>query len=163
MGAVQAAARSVRKDAPVYGATTLDDRLDVLGAQRRFQTSLLMTFALIALLLAGVGIYGLIRYSIATRLREISIRVAVGAQPRDILGMILREGMSLSLAGLALGLVCAAALGRLLSGLVFGVSATDPVTLVAVSVLLTTVSAAACYVPARRAARLDPLAALKGE
>ena len=107
----------------MYGVTTLEDRLGRFYAQRRFQTSLLIAFALVALLLAAVGIYGLIRYSIATRMREISIRMAVGAQRSDILRMILREGLTLSLIGLALGLVGAAWLGQLLSGLVFGVTA----------------------------------------
>ena len=163
LGAVQAAARQVEKDAPVYGAITLDERLARFNAQRRFQTSLLMAFALIALLLAAVGIYGLIRYSIATRRREISIRIAVGAQRGDILRMILREGLSLSLTGVAVGLAGALWLGQLLSGLVFGVTATDLPTFVAVAVLLTGVAMFASYLPARRAARIDPVAALKYE
>ena len=163
MATVQAAARQVEKDAPVYGVTTLEDRLNRFHAQRRFQTSLLIAFALVALLLAAVGIYGLIRYSVATRMREISIRIAVGAQRSDIFRMILREGLTLSLIGLALGLVGAVWLGQLLSGLVFGVTAADPVTFVAVSALLTAVAAAACYMPARRAARIDPVVALKYE
>jgi predicted permease len=160
---VQTAARQVEIDAPVYGATTLSDRLDRFNAQRRFQTSLLAGFALLALLLAAVGIYGLIRYSIATRRREISIRIAIGAQRGHILRMILREGLTLSFVGLALGLVGAAALGQLLSGLVFGVTTTDPLTFVAVSALLTTVATAASYLPARRAAGIDPAAVLKYE
>jgi predicted permease len=163
MGSVQAAVRQVEKGAPVYGVTTLDASLGQFQAQRRFQTSLLITFALIAMLLAAIGIYGLIRYSVATRMREISIRIAVGAQRGDILRMILREGLSLSLVGLGVGLVGAAALGRLLSGLVFGVTPIDPVTFVTVSVLLTLVAAAACYFPARRAARIEPVTALKYE
>jgi putative ABC transport system permease protein len=163
MAAVQAAARQVDKDAPVYGVTTLDARLGRFYEQRRFQTSLLLAFALVALLLAAVGIYGLIRYSVATRMREISIRIAVGAQRGDIFRMILREGLSLSLIGLALGLLGAAWLGRLLSGLVFGITAADPPTFVAVSTLLFVVAAAACYLPARRAARINPVVALKYE
>jgi putative ABC transport system permease protein len=160
---VQAAARQVEKGAPVYGATTLEDRLNRFHEQRRFQTSLLIAFALVALLLAAVGIYGLIRFSIATRMREISIRIAVGAQRSDIFRMILREGLTLSIIGLALGLVGAVWLGRLLSGLVFGITVADPVTFVAVSALLTAVAAAACYMPARRAGRINPIVALKYE
>ena len=160
---VQAAVRGVARDAPVYGVTTLDDRLGDFTAQRRFQTSLLLAFSLIALVLAAVGIYGLIGYSVATRLREISIRIAVGAEARDILQMILREGLSLSVIGLGLGLAGALWLSRYLSSLVFGVTPTDPITLVAVSILLTLVAAAACYLPARRAARVNPLSALKYE
>ncbi len=163
MGEVQAAVRGVAKDAPIYGVTTLDERLGVFGAQRRFQTTLLIAFALIAVLLAAVGVYGLMRYSIATRMREISIRLAVGAQRADILWMVFREGLSLSVTGLAIGLVGALWMGQLLSGLVFGITATDPPTFVAVSALLTAAAAAACYVPARRAARIDPVAGLKYE
>jgi putative ABC transport system permease protein len=163
MAAIQSAVRQVEKDAPVYGVTTLDASLGRFHAQRRFQTTLLIAFSLIALLLAAIGIYGLIRYSIATRKREIAVRMAVGAQGADILRMVLREGLSLSMVGLGVGLVGAAALGQLLSGLVFGVTPTDPITFVAVSALLTSVAVAACYFPARRAARIDPAAALKYE
>jgi predicted permease len=161
MEEVHTAVRRAAKDAPVYGVTTLQDRLGDFTAERRFQTSLLIAFSLIALLLAAVGIYGLIGYSVATRLREISIRIAVGAEGRDILWMILREGLALSVSGLVAGLVGAIWLSRFLSSLVFGVAATDPVTFAAVSVLLIAVAAMACYVPARRAARVDPLGALK--
>jgi len=161
MATVQGAVRQVAKEAPIYGVATLEDRMGVLSAQRRFQTSLLLAFAGIALALASVGIYGLMRYSVATRRREIGIRMAVGADRGAIVRMILREGLSLSLIGLVVGLVGAAWLGQLLSGLVFGVAPSDPPTFVAVSVLLTSVAAAACYLPARRAARIDAAAALK--
>jgi putative ABC transport system permease protein len=161
MANVQAAARSVEKDAPVYGVTTLEDRIGSFSAERRFQTLVLIVFSLAALLLAAIGVYGLVRYSVATRAREISIRIAVGAQSRDIVRMILREGLTLAIVGLAVGLVGALWLGQLLSGLVFGVSPTDPTTFVTVSVLLAAVAAAACYFPARGASRIDPLSALK--
>jgi putative ABC transport system permease protein len=163
MPAVQASVRQVTKDAPVYGVTTLEDRLGVLGAQRRFQTSLLIAFAAIALALSAVGLYGLVRYGVATRRREIGIRIAVGAAARDIVRMMLGEGLMLSAAGLAVGLAGALLLSRFLSSLVFGISATDPVTFTGVSALLTGVAWAACYLPARRAARLDPVSALKYE
>jgi putative ABC transport system permease protein len=161
MAAVQAAVRQVAKDASVYGVTTLEDRLGRLSALRRFQTFLLLAFAGIALALASVGIYGLMRYSVTTRRREIGIRMAVGADRAAIVRMILREGLSLSLIGLCVGLAGAAWLGQLLSGLVFGVAPSDPPTFVTVSVLLTSVAAAACYLPARRAAQIDATAALK--
>jgi putative ABC transport system permease protein len=163
MSAVQSAVRQVAKDAPVYGVTTLEDRLGSLSTQRRFQTSLLLAFAIIAVVLAAVGIYGLIGYSVAMRMREIAIRMAVGAETGTVLRMILREGMTLSVVGLLFGLAGALVATRFLSSLVFGVSTTDPVTFVGVSVLLTLVAMTACYVPARRAARIDPVAALKYE
>jgi putative ABC transport system permease protein len=141
----------------------LSDRLDRFNGQRRFQASLLTGFALVAVLLAAVGIYGLIRYSIATRRREIGIRIAVGAQRNDILRMILREGLTLSVVGLALGLAGAVALSRLLSGLVFGVATSDPATFIGASVLLTAVATIASYLPADRAAQIDAVAALKYE
>jgi putative ABC transport system permease protein len=146
-----------------YGGGTLYERLDAFQAERRFQTSLLTAFSMMALLLAAIGIYGVIQYSIATRTREIGIRMAVGAQRRDILGMVLGEGLKLSLAGVALGLVGALALGHVGSSLLFGVSAADPITYGLVSLLLTAVAAAGCYFPARRASRVDPLVALKYE
>ena len=163
MATLQAAVREVAKDGPVYGVSTLEDRMGALSEQRRFQTSLLLAFAVIALVLAAVGIYGLIRYSVTTRSREIGIRMAVGAHGGDILRLILREGLTLSVAGLIVGLLGALALTRFLSSLVFGISPTDPITFVAVSVLLTGVAMIASYLPARRAARIDPVAALKYE
>jgi predicted permease len=163
MATIQTAVRQASKDAPVYGVSTLEDRMGVLSAARRFQTSLLLAFAVIALVLAAVGIYGLIGHSVTTRSREIGIRMAVGADGGNILQMILREGLMLSLIGLACGLGGAVLLSRFLSSLVFGVTATDPTTFVGVSLLLTAVAAVACYVPARRAARVNPVAALKYE
>ncbi|NUR53493.1 MAG: FtsX-like permease family protein, partial [Acidobacteria bacterium] len=127
----------------------------------QFQMLLLTAFSGVALLMAIVGISGLLQYSIATRTQEIALRIAVGAQRGDIFRMILGEGLTLTLAGLTLGLVGAWWLGRAASSLLFGVTATDPLTYAAVSLLLTAVAAAACYFPARRAMTLDPIVALR--
>jgi ABC-type lipoprotein release transport system permease subunit len=162
-GAVQAAVRRVEKYAPVYGVTTLENRLGAFLTERRFQTSLLIGFAVVAMLIAAIGIYGLIQYSIAMRTREIGIRIAVGAQAGEIFRMILGEGLRLSLIGLAMGLVGALWLGRAGSSLLFGVTATDPLTFLTVSLLLIAIAVAACCFPARRATRVDPVVALRQE
>ena len=154
-GTLRAAVRRVEKNAPIYGVTPLEEQLGAYLAQRRFQTSLLIGFSVVALLMAAVGIYGLIQYSIATRTQEIGIRMAVGAQAGDIFRMIIGEGLTLSLTGLVLGLVGAWWLGRAGSSLLFGVTATDPLTFTTVSLLLTAVAIAACYFPARRAMKVD--------
>lgn len=160
-GAVQAAARRVEKQTPLYDVTTLEDALAASLMQRRFQTSLLIGMSLVALLMAAIGIYGLIHYSVATRTQEISIRMAIGAQRGDILRMIIREGLQLSVAGLVLGLVGALLVGQVSTSLLFGVAATDPLTFMTASLLLTTVAVAACYFPARRATTVDPIVALR--
>jgi putative ABC transport system permease protein len=160
-GALRAAVRSVEKNAPVYGVAPLEQRLGTYVAQRRFQTLLLAGFSIVALLMAAVGIYGLIQYSIATRTQEIGIRMAIGAQGGEIFRMILGEGLKLSLTGLLLGLVGALWLGQAGSSLLFGATPTDPLTLIAVSSLLIAVAVAACYFPARRAMKIDPIVALR--
>jgi predicted permease len=160
-GAVRAAVRRVEKNAPIYAVAPLEQQLGTYLAQRRFQTSLLIGFSVVALLIAAVGIYGLIQYSIATRTQEIGLRMAIGAQAGDIFRMIIREGLTLSLTGVAIGLVGALWLGSLASSLLFGVTASDPLTFTTVSLLLTAVAVAACYFPARRAMRVDPIVALR--
>jgi ABC-type antimicrobial peptide transport system permease subunit len=160
-GAVQATVRQVDKHALVYGVTTMEKQLGGFLTQRRFQTSLLIGFSVVALLMAAIGIFGLIQYSIVTRIPEIGIRIAVGAQAGEIFRMIIGEGLKLSLAGLALGLTGAVWLGRATSSLLFGVTATDPLTFLAVSLLMTVVAIAACYFPARRAMKIDPIVALR--
>lgn len=159
--ALRAAVRRVEKNAPVYGVVPLEQQLGAYLSQRRFQTSLLAGFSLVALLMAAVGIYGLIQYSIATRAHEIGIRLAVGAQAGAIFRMILGEGLKLSLSGWMLGLLGALWLGQASSSLLFGVAATDPLTFFAVSCLLIAVAVAACYFPARRAMKIDPMVALR--
>ena len=134
-GALRAAVRRVEKHAPIYGVAPLDEQLGSYLAQRRFQTSLLAGFSVVALLMAAVGIYGLIQYSVATRTQEIGLRMALGAEAGHIFRMMIGEGLTLSLTGLALGLVGAWWLGRAGSSLLFGVTATDPLTFTAVSLV----------------------------
>jgi putative ABC transport system permease protein len=160
-GALRAAVRRFEKNAPIFRVAPLEDQLGTYLTQRRFQTSLLTGFPIAALLMAAVGIYGIIQYSVATRTQEIGLRMAIGAQAGDIFRMIIGEGLALSLTGLATGLVGAWWLARAGSSLLFGVSAADPLTIVTVSLLLTAVAAAACYLPARRATEVDPIVALR--
>jgi predicted permease len=160
-GAVRAAVRRVDKNAPIYGLAPLERQLGAYLTQRRFQTALLTGFSLVALLMAAVGIYGLIQYSVATRTQEIGLRMAIGAQRGDIFRMMIGEGLALSLIGVALGLMAAWWLGSASSSLLFGVTASDPLTFATVSVLLTAVATAACYFPARRGTKVDPMLALR--
>jgi len=159
--ALRAAVRRVEKNAPIYGVATLEQQLGTYLNQRQFQTWLLTGFSVVALLMAAVGIYGLIQYSIATRTQEIGLRMALGAEASDIFRMMIGEGLTLSLTGLGFGLVGAWWLGRAGSSLLFGVTTSDPLTFMTVSLLLTAVTTAACYFPARRAMRVDPIAALR--
>jgi putative ABC transport system permease protein len=153
----------VEKNAPIYGVAPLEQQFGAYLTQRRFQTSLLTALSMVALLMAAVGIYGLIHYSVATRTREIGIRMAVGGRSGDIFRLIVREGLQLSVAGLTLGLLVALFVERVGSSLLFGVTATDPLTFTAVSLLFTAVAVAACYFPARRAMKVDPIVALRQE
>jgi putative ABC transport system permease protein len=120
-------------------------------------------FALTALLLAGLGIYGVISYIVSERTHEIGIRLALGAQRQNILRMVLRQGLTLAIIGAAVGFVCGLIVSHLMAGLLYGVRPTDPVTFAAVALLLIGVAALACYIPARRAIRVDPLVALRYE
>jgi predicted permease len=159
--AVRAAVRRVDADVPVYAVTTLDARLERSLAQRRFQTALLVAFASLALVLAAIGVFGVVHYMVATRTQEIGIRAAVGARRADILGLIVWEGAKLTAAGAAFGLAGALLVGRAGSGLLFGVTAADPLTFAGVTLLLVAVAAAACVLPAWRASRIAPLSALQ--
>jgi macrolide transport system ATP-binding/permease protein len=149
--------------ARVYAVTTLADWVDRSFWQIRWEVSVLSAFAALALLLSAVGLYGMISYQVTLRRREIGVRMAVGAQPADVFRLVLRQSMTSTLVGIAIGLILAAAIARLMAKLLYGVSSTDPLTYVAVSLLWLLVAAAACYLPARRASRVDPIAVLKVE
>ncbi|HYY99651.1 MAG TPA: FtsX-like permease family protein, partial [Pyrinomonadaceae bacterium] len=163
VGAVKARVWSVDSQIPLTKVLTMEEVAATSVAGRRFQTALLGVFALVALALAAVGIYGLISYSVGQRTHEIGVRMALGAGRRDILGLVVRQGLALACAGLAAGLAGSFALTRLLAGIVYGVSPTDPATYAALSLFLLLVALLACYLPARRATKVDPMEALRYE
>ncbi len=159
--AVRHAVHSIDKDLPVTGVESFPDAVGQSISQERFRTFVLGSFSAIALLLAAVGIFGVISYSASQRRHEIGIRMALGAQRRDVLRLILGHGAKLALFGLGVGVVFALLLTRLMASLLYSVSATDPLTFSAVAVVLLGVALTACYVPARRAMRVDPMVALR--
>jgi putative ABC transport system permease protein len=151
------------KDQAVFNVRTMDQALSQSVAARRFSMILLAAFALLALILAAVGIYGVISYSVAQRTREVGIRMALGARTIDVLKLVVRDGLKLVLIGVGVGLVGALLLTRLMTTLLFGVTATDAVTYVTVALALVVVALIACCIPARRATKVDPLVALRFE
>jgi predicted permease len=155
--------RELDKDQPVFGLEPMGQLIEESVAAQRFATMLLEVFAGIALLLASVGIYGVMSYMVTERTREMGIRMALGATTNNVMGLVLKYGMRLAIAGLGLGLVAAFGLTRLLSSLLFQVSPTDPATFTVVGLLLVGVAMLACYIPARRATRVDPMVALRYE
>jgi putative ABC transport system permease protein len=152
--------QALDKDQPIYNVRTMDDVVANSLGTRRVSMQLFAVFAGAALLLAAIGIYGVMAYSVTQRTQEIGIRMALGAQKSDVLGLVIRQGMTLTIIGVVVGLVGAFALTRLVASLLFGVAATDPLTFVAIPLVLLFVALVACYLPARRAARLDPIKAL---
>ncbi len=160
---IRQATHAIDKDLPVTDIESFPEALGESISQERFRTYLLGSFSAIALVLAAIGIFGVISYSASQRTHEIGIRMALGAQRRDVLLLILGQGAKLALFGLGLGVVVAFLLTRLMTSLLYGVSATDPVTFSAVTIVLLGVALLACYIPARRAMRVDPMVALRYE
>ena len=163
VGAVRSQILAIDPDLPVFKAESLEHIVSESVARPRFNMYLLGVFALIALMLSVIGIYGLMSYSVSQRTHEIGIRMAMGARAGDVIRMIVGQGMLLAAAGIGIGLVAAVALTRVFSSFLFGVAATDPITFGIVTVLLALVTLVAIYVPARRATRVDPLYALRYE
>jgi putative ABC transport system permease protein len=161
--AIREAVQSVDPDLPVFNVETMDERVSSALSRMRFGTILLGAFAAAALLLAGIGVYGVMAYSVAQRTREVGIRMALGASAADVLRMVLRQGLLIVLFGVAAGVVGATALSRVLEGLLYDVRAVDPVSFSVMAAVLVASAAIACYLPARRATRVEPSAALRSE
>jgi putative ABC transport system permease protein len=161
--AIRSHVLALDNELPLQRVTTLDRVISNSIRRQRFTSLVLSVFAGVALVLAAAGLYGVISYSVAQRTRELGIRVALGAQVKDVMKLVLRPGMTFVIAGEVIGIAGALAFTRLLGGLLFGVTPTDAVTFVAVTSGLTVVAFLACYVPARRATKVDPLVALRYE
>jgi predicted lysophospholipase L1 biosynthesis ABC-type transport system permease subunit len=160
---LRTAVESIAPGVPIYGVSTERQKISSTLEESHFDTFLLAVFAAIALLLSSVGIYGVLSYVVAQRTRQIGIRMALGATPAQVMRDVLWYGVRLTSMGLVLGLAGAVAGTRVLSSLLYGVKATDPLTFVIVSLLLLAVALVACYVPARRATKVDPMVALRYE
>ena len=163
MASVRQVVRSADPTVPVSQVATLESILSTSVANQRFSMLLLVLFAGVALVLAAIGVYGVVSYGVSQRTSELGIRIAVGAEPKDILRLVLMDGARLSLAGVGMGLIGAFFLSRVVASQLYGVSATDPLTYGGVAAILTVVALTAAYLPARRTSRMDPVLALHGE
>jgi putative ABC transport system permease protein len=161
--ALRSALAEIDPNQPLVKVRTMEENMATTVAQPRFRTWLIGILAMLALVLAAVGVYGVMSYTVTQRTSEIGVRVALGAQPKDVFRIIVGQGLRLALFGVGVGLAAALVLTRLLQSFLFGISAYDPVTFIAVSLLLTLVAVAASYFPARRATRVDPMIALRYE
>jgi putative ABC transport system permease protein len=162
-GAVRKEMSAMDKDLPFYGVQTFSIYVAQSFVVPQFLSLLLGIFAALALALASVGLYGVVSYSAAQRTHEIGVRMALGAEKSDVLRMVVGQGLKLALIGVAIGIAGALVLTRFLATLLYGVKPTDPLTFIAVSLILVAVAIAACYIPARRAAKVDPMVALRYE
>ncbi|HEU0177800.1 MAG TPA: ABC transporter permease [Blastocatellia bacterium] len=160
---IRAELATIDKNQPIHSFKPLEAQVSELIAPQRFTTALMAGFAALAALLAAIGIYGVMSYTVAERTREIGVRIALGARTGNVMRMVLRHGMALAIVGVMIGLAAAFALTRMISGLLFGVQATDPATLMAITLLLLAVALVSCLIPARRATKVDPLVALRHE
>jgi putative ABC transport system permease protein len=163
VGAVREQLGELDASVPLAQVRLMDDVLSRAQARPRFLTLLLTLFSIVALAIATVGIYGVVSYAVARRTKEFGLRMVMGAQTGDVLGLVMKQGAAMVVIGLAAGLITAFALTRLMASLLFGVAPTDLPTFVGVTVLLAAVALAACYVPARRATQVDPIRALRYE
>jgi putative ABC transport system permease protein len=161
--AMQAQVSAIDKDITISGVRSMDDVLETSVSQPRFSSQLIGVFAALALLLAAIGLYGVVAYSVSQRTNEIGIRMALGATRKDVLRLVLRYGARLALIGSAVGFVASFAATRVLASILFEVSPGDPQTFLVVAALLMAVVLGACYIPARRAANVDPVVALRYE
>jgi putative ABC transport system permease protein len=160
---MRAQVRALDAELPIYAAQTMDDYVSASVAGRKFVSALCGVFAATGLLLTIVGLFGVMSYTVAQRTHELGVRVAVGAKKLDVLRLILRDGMSMTFAGIVIGLIGTLAISRVLASELFGIKPTDPLTFIGVAILLAGVALAACYLPARRATRVDPMVALRDE
>jgi putative ABC transport system permease protein len=163
VSAIREQVRLLDADQPITNVRTMDDLLSRALSSAKFSLWLLGLFAMLGLLLAAIGIYGVMVTAVTQRTHEIGLRMALGAQTRDVMWLVIRQGMFPVLIGVVVGLAAAIGLTRLMSTLLFEVSATDPLTLALITLLLTIVALIACYIPARRATKVDPLVALRYE
>ncbi|HKC46210.1 MAG TPA: ABC transporter permease, partial [Gemmatimonadales bacterium] len=160
---IRTAVRSVDPDLPLANVNTMDQLIDNSTGQRRFAMVLLIGFSLLAMTLASIGLYGVMSYTVSQRSRELGVRLALGADTREVMGLVLVQGLRLTLAGVAIGLLAAFGVTRVMKNMLFGLSSTDPLTFVGISLLLVGVALVASYVPALRATRVDPVVALRTE
>ncbi len=161
--AIRRVVADLNANIPIFHITTESEQIDRLLFQERLIARLSAFFGLLALVLACVGLYGLLSYDVSRRTREIGIRMALGAQQREVLRLVVKQGLTLAFVGAVAGVAVALAVTRYLTSMLYGVHANDPLTIAAVAALLCLVALAACYIPARRATRVDPLVALRYE
>jgi len=163
IASARGAAQAIDPSLPVFNVKSMETVIADSVSANRMNALLLGLFAALALTLAMLGVYGVMSYTVEQNTREIGVRMALGAEPRDVLRLVIGQGLALTATGLVVGLAAAYALTRLMETLLFGVSATDPLTLIATPLLLTLIASLACYIPARRATKVDPIVAFRCE